>query len=127
MSQEGQLRAVGPLSIPHLAARSGSPAATTLRPSLAAAGAWELRAVGPLSIPHLAARSGSPAATTLRPSLAAADAWELRSVRPFNSSLAVRSGSPYNDYPPALACSRGRLGTSRAWSERRDYREADCV
>ena len=33
------LRSVGPLSIPHLAARSGSPSATALRPSLAAAGA----------------------------------------------------------------------------------------
>src|SRR6185312_8386887 len=50
------LRSVGPLFVPHLAARSGPPAAATLRPSLAAAGALLLllRSVGPLFVPHLA-------------------------------------------------------------------------
>src|SRR6476660_3851012 len=66
----------GPFDIPHLAARSRSPSATSLRRSLAAAGAdviifarW-----GPVDIPHLAARSRSPSATSLRRSLAAAGA-----------------------------------------------------
>jgi hypothetical protein len=38
----------GPLNIPHLAARSRSPSATSLRRSLAAAGAYSLRSVEPL-------------------------------------------------------------------------------
>ena len=88
------LRSVGPLYIPHLAARSRPPSATSLRRSLAAAGAFLLRSVGPLYIPHLAARSRPRfAAASLRRSLAAAGAFLLRSVGPlltFPTSLRAR-------------------------------------
>src|ERR671921_807801 len=60
------LRSVGPLKIPHLAARSGSPSATALRPSLAAAGASFFARWGPFRFPTSLRARGSPSATALR-------------------------------------------------------------